>query len=127
MAWDHYRRAQLGDNVKVEFWTGMPSMFAVKKYADALDALRKSRGIPAQFSHNLISIDAGNRVATFKKTTPSGATCLEVQVNKADKNYPYWSRSLCNHTSTCRESASASSFLVLRLTCSSARSGVSCQ
>ena len=72
MAWDHYRRAQLGDNVKVEFWTGMPSMFAVKKYADALDALRKSRVIPAQFSHNLVSIDAANRVATFKKTTPSG-------------------------------------------------------
>jgi sulfide:quinone oxidoreductase len=41
-------------------------MFAVKKYSDVLDSLRRERNIPAHFQHNLISIDAQNRVATFK-------------------------------------------------------------
>jgi eukaryotic sulfide quinone oxidoreductase len=71
MAWDRYRRTNRGDKVKVEFWNGMPTMFSVKKYSDALDALRKERGIHAEFQHNLVSIDAANRIATFKKSDGS--------------------------------------------------------
>ncbi|KAI5123288.1 hypothetical protein M0805_009309 [Coniferiporia weirii] len=71
MAWDRYRSTGRGDNVKVEFWTGMPTMFSVKKYSDALDELRKQRGIHAEFAHNLVAIDAANRVATFKKADGS--------------------------------------------------------
>ena len=67
MAWDRYQKTGRGNDVKVEFWTGTPTMFAVKKYSEALDALRKSRGIHAEFGHNLIAIDHANRVATFKK------------------------------------------------------------
>ncbi|KAA1469488.1 FAD/NAD-P-binding domain-containing protein [Dentipellis sp. KUC8613] len=66
MAWDRYRRTGRGDQIKVDFITGMPTMFSVKKYSDALDALRKERGVGAKFQHNLISIDTANHRATFK-------------------------------------------------------------
>ena len=31
MAWDRYRSTGRGDLIKVEFWSGMPTMFSVKK------------------------------------------------------------------------------------------------
>ncbi|KAH0830534.1 hypothetical protein J3R83DRAFT_1986 [Lanmaoa asiatica] len=67
MAWDRYRKSGRGNNINVAFMTGMPSMFGVKKYSDALDALRVERGIGGEFGHNLVAIDASNRKATFKK------------------------------------------------------------
>jgi eukaryotic sulfide quinone oxidoreductase len=66
MAWDRYRQTQRGDNIKVNFYTGMPTMFSVKKYSDALDRLRVERGVGGHFQHNLTSIDVGNRKATFR-------------------------------------------------------------
>lgn len=74
MAWDRYRTTKREDTVKVEFWTGMPTMFSVKKYSDALDELRRSRGIHAEFSHNLTSIDVANQAATFQKSDGSSVT-----------------------------------------------------
>jgi len=41
-------------------------MFAVPKYSEALNALREKRGIPALFSHNLVSIDVDKHIASFK-------------------------------------------------------------
>ncbi|KAH9484298.1 Sulfide:quinone oxidoreductase, mitochondrial [Psilocybe cubensis] len=66
MAWDRFRRTGRQD-ISVNFYTGMPTMFSVKKYSDALDALRQERGVGGYFGHNLVSIDSGNRKATFKK------------------------------------------------------------
>lgn len=66
MAWDRYRRTGRGANIQVEFYTGMPTMFSVKKYSDALNTLRLERGVGAQFSHNLVAIDSANHKATFK-------------------------------------------------------------
>ncbi|THH03805.1 hypothetical protein EW145_g5992 [Phellinidium pouzarii] len=74
MAWDRYRSTGRGELVKVEFWTGMPTMFSVKKYSDALNELRIQRGISAEFSHNLTAIDTANRVATFKKADGTDVT-----------------------------------------------------
>lgn len=71
MAWDRYRKSGRGDNIKIDFMTGMPSMFSVKKYSDVLNVLRIERGVGAEFQHNLISIDAANRKATFKKSDGS--------------------------------------------------------
>ena len=68
MAWDRFRQTNRG-SLKVDFYTGMPTMFSVKKYSDALDALRKERGVGGYFGHDLVSIDAGNRKATFKKAS----------------------------------------------------------
>lgn len=71
MAWDRYRQTQRGDNIKIDFYTGMPTMFSVKKYSDALNDLRVERQVGGHFQHNLISIDSANRKATFKKADES--------------------------------------------------------
>ncbi|KAF9030751.1 hypothetical protein BJ165DRAFT_1519385 [Panaeolus papilionaceus] len=68
MAWDRFRRTGRAAT-QVDFYTGMPTMFAVKKYSDALENLRKERGVGGYFGHNLTSIDAANRKATFKKAS----------------------------------------------------------
>lgn len=66
MAWDRYRKTGRGDQIKVDFISGMPTMFSVKKYSDALDALRVERGVGGFFGRNLVSVDAANRKAVFK-------------------------------------------------------------
>ncbi|KZT59800.1 FAD/NAD(P)-binding domain-containing protein [Calocera cornea HHB12733] len=71
MAWDRWRRTKRGEAADVEFVTGMPTMFSVKKYSDALNALRLQRGVGALFEHNLVEVDHHARVAKFKK--PDGA------------------------------------------------------
>jgi len=66
MAWDRYRKTGRRDQIKVDFFTGMPTMFSVKKYSDALEALRVDRGVGGYFGRNLVSVDAANRKAVFK-------------------------------------------------------------
>ncbi|KAG9309091.1 sulfide-quinone oxidoreductase [Chiua virens] len=72
MAWDQYRQSGRGSDINVTFMTGMPSMFSVKKYSEALNVLRLKRGVAAEFGHNLVAIDVPNRKAIFKK--PDGST-----------------------------------------------------
>ncbi|EJU05743.1 sulfide-quinone oxidoreductase [Dacryopinax primogenitus] len=67
MAWDRWRRTKRLNETEIEFVTGMPSMFSVKKYSDALNALRVKRGIEASFEHNLVEIDHRAHIAKFKK------------------------------------------------------------
>ena len=67
MAWDRYRKSGRGNDINVSFMTGMPSMFSVKKYSEALEALRLERGVGGEFGHNLVAVDVPNRKATFKK------------------------------------------------------------
>ncbi|KAF8960508.1 hypothetical protein BDZ97DRAFT_1665663 [Flammula alnicola] len=66
MAWDRLRRTGRFGDVKVDFYTGMPTMFSVKKYSDALNELREQRGVGGHFQHNLVAVDPENRQATFK-------------------------------------------------------------
>ena len=66
MAWDRYQRTGRGSNISIDFYTGMPSMFSVKKYSDALNDLRQKRGVGAAFQHNLASVDPAAHKATFK-------------------------------------------------------------
>ncbi|KAG9043015.1 hypothetical protein FS837_010130 [Tulasnella sp. UAMH 9824] len=70
MAWDRWRRTGRGGNIQVDFVTGMPTMFSVPKYSEALNALRIERGVGGTFNHDLKSIDTSARTATFK--TPDG-------------------------------------------------------
>jgi sulfide:quinone oxidoreductase len=71
MAWDRWRRTKRREGADISFVTGMPSMFSVKKYSDALNALRVERGIEGLFEHNLVAVDSKARVAKFKK--PDGS------------------------------------------------------
>ncbi|KAF8258620.1 FAD/NAD-P-binding domain-containing protein [Lactarius quietus] len=66
MAWDRYRTTGRGEQIKIDFFSGMSTMFSVKKYSDVLDALRVERGVGGFFGHNLIAVDAANRKAVFK-------------------------------------------------------------
>jgi eukaryotic sulfide quinone oxidoreductase len=67
MAWDHFRATTREANIKTAFYTGMPTMFSVPKYSQALDKLRIQRGVAGYFGHNLISVDSSAHKATFKK------------------------------------------------------------
>ena len=60
-----------GQSIKIDFYTGIPTMFSVKKYSDALNALRIQRGVDAHFQHNLVAIDSANHKAVFKKSDGS--------------------------------------------------------
>lgn len=71
MARDRFRKTGRLDNIKVDFYTGMPTMFSVKKYSDALDALRVERNVGGHFQHNLSSVDPNNHIAAFKKADGS--------------------------------------------------------
>ncbi|EKM82716.1 hypothetical protein AGABI1DRAFT_111296 [Agaricus bisporus var. burnettii JB137-S8] len=71
MAWDRFRRTQRGDLVTVDFYTGAPTMFSVKKYSDVLNSLREERKIGGHFQHNLIEVDSNNHKATFQKADGS--------------------------------------------------------
>lgn len=44
---------------------------SVPKYAEILNLLRLERGIRGEFSHNLVSINPSNRVATFRRADGS--------------------------------------------------------
>ena len=66
MAWDRYRKTGRKDHITIDFFTGMPTMFSVKKYSDALEALRVKRGVGGHFGRNLVSVDTANRKAVFK-------------------------------------------------------------
>ncbi|KAJ6502589.1 FAD/NAD(P)-binding domain-containing protein [Mycena sanguinolenta] len=74
MAWDRYRRTNRSTKIKVDFYTGMPTMFSVKKYSEALNELRIGRGVGGFFGHNLIEIDSANHKAMFKKGDDSTVT-----------------------------------------------------
>jgi hypothetical protein len=48
------------------------------RYSDALNELRKARGVGGKFEHNLVAIDTNAQKATFK--TPDGKTVVSVLV-----------------------------------------------
>ncbi|KAI0748044.1 FAD/NAD-P-binding domain-containing protein [Daedaleopsis nitida] len=78
MAWDRYRKTGRGGAINIDFYTGMPTMFGVKKYSYALNELRVKRGVGAFFQHNLVSVDPDARKATFK--TPDGEVAADYAV-----------------------------------------------
>lgn len=70
MAHDRFRRTQR--DVGVEFVTGLPVMFGVPHYSEALDKLRREKGIEADFAKDLCEVRAGDRVAVFKDLKGEG-------------------------------------------------------
>lgn len=77
MAWDRFQKTGRGDQIKVDFYTGTPAMFAVKKYSDALNEMRIQRGVGGHFQHNLTKIDAVNRKATFKNAADNSDVVVD--------------------------------------------------
>jgi NADPH-dependent 2,4-dienoyl-CoA reductase/sulfur reductase-like enzyme len=64
LALDYWKNAGLyPSDINIAFATGLPTMFGVPKYAQALEKLRVERGVEGLFQHDLTSI-SGN-TATF--------------------------------------------------------------
>ncbi|KAJ9091318.1 hypothetical protein QFC20_007667 [Naganishia adeliensis] len=73
MAHDRFRRTGR-EGVNVEFVTGLPVMFGVPHYSEALDKLRREKGIEADFAKDLceVRVQGGERVAVFKDLKGEG-------------------------------------------------------
>lgn len=72
MALSQWERDGVRKDILPYFATGAPAMFAVPKYAKALEELRVKRRVEGLFQHNLVSVDASKRVATFKDLAADG-------------------------------------------------------
>lgn len=74
---DTLRSAGLRATASIEFWVPGASMFGVKHYSDKLEALRKERGVEANFQHELISVDVNKKEATFQDLSSSSKTLVK--------------------------------------------------
>jgi sulfide:quinone oxidoreductase len=66
LAEDYFRLSGQTNQINVKFCSGMPDIFPVKKYAEKLNSLCDQRGIQKTFLHDLVEVDADNKVAIFK-------------------------------------------------------------
>lgn len=66
MALSQWTKDGLREKVEPVFATGAPAMFAVPKYAKALEQLRVERKVDGKFNHNLVKVDHAKKEATFK-------------------------------------------------------------
>ena len=66
LAEDYFKRSGLRNQIDVKFVSGMPGIFAVKKYAEQLNKICDTRGIERTFRQDLVEVDADNKVAIFK-------------------------------------------------------------
>mmetsp|Transcript_22473 Transcript_22473/g.57029 ORF Transcript_22473/g.57029 Transcript_22473/m.57029 type:complete len:446 (+) Transcript_22473:62-1399(+) len=75
LAEDYWKNiAKVRDAVRIEFHTGIASMFGVEKYRNTLDKMREARHVDAFFKHELIEVDGKRKQATFK--TADGTTVV---------------------------------------------------
>ncbi|KAH9897086.1 FAD/NAD(P)-binding domain-containing protein [Xylariomycetidae sp. FL2044] len=73
MALSQWKREGVRDHIDMKFATGAPTMFAVPKYSQVLDQLRRERNVEGLFQHNLVEVDAKKKVATFRNLAAGGA------------------------------------------------------
>jgi len=66
LAEEHFRDAGVRDKTDVKFYSGMGSIFGVKKYAESLSKICKDRNIQTYFQHNLTAIRPNTKEAVFK-------------------------------------------------------------
>ncbi|MCY0889189.1 MAG: FAD/NAD(P)-binding oxidoreductase [Alicyclobacillaceae bacterium] len=66
LADDYFRKSGVRSKSKVMFYNGGPSIFSVKKYADALNKVVERKGIETHYKHNLVAVDGEKKQATFE-------------------------------------------------------------
>ena len=66
LAEETFRRHNVRSNSKVLFTSAIDKIFTVKKYADSLWKIINERNIEVKLRHELVAIDARNKVATYK-------------------------------------------------------------
>ncbi len=66
LADDYFRRSGVRDRAHVMFASAQSCIFAVKKYADALDTVIARKGIETLYQHNLIEVRPRSKEAVFE-------------------------------------------------------------
>lgn len=66
LACDHWRRSNVRSKINVQFCKGGVGIFAVKKYADALNKVLERHGIHTNWNKNLVAVDANKKEAVFQ-------------------------------------------------------------
>ncbi|KAJ2780992.1 hypothetical protein H4R18_003142 [Coemansia javaensis] len=61
-----FREKGIRDRVSIGYYTALGKIFAIDKYAAAMDAVARSRGIGVHLLHDLVAVDGPARRATFK-------------------------------------------------------------
>lgn len=67
LAEDYFRKQGIREKCEVSFHSAAATIFAVPKYAKALEAVIAKRGMTAEFGTNLVAIDGERKLATFEK------------------------------------------------------------
>ena len=65
IAADYFKRNNLSDKIKVEFWSGGTKLFGVKKFEDALKKVVAKFHIKENYFNKLVEIDGANKKAKF--------------------------------------------------------------
>lgn len=76
LADDAFRKAGVRERTKVIFASAAGSIFAVQKYAKALDRVVARKGIETRFKHDLIAIRPETREAVFQRLDTSEQVVL---------------------------------------------------
>jgi len=76
LADDHFRRAGVRNKSTIKFYSGTGGIFSVKKYADALSAVCRRKGIETYFQHELVEIDHRRKEAVFQNLASGERTAV---------------------------------------------------
>jgi len=66
LADDYFRKSGVRHKANIIFASGLPNIFAVKRYAETLEEVVKRKEIDTKFRVELIEIDGPNKKATFQ-------------------------------------------------------------
>jgi len=75
LAEEQWKEKGIKDKTAVKFYSGMGTIFGVKKYAASLTDICKARDIQTNFQHNLVAIRPATKEAVFK--TADGKEVVE--------------------------------------------------
>ncbi|NNV06967.1 FAD/NAD(P)-binding oxidoreductase [Geobacillus sp. C56-T2] len=66
LADDYFRQSGVRDATKIVFVSGLPNIFAVKRYADTLEEVIQRKNIETKYRADLVEIDGEEKKATFQ-------------------------------------------------------------
>lgn len=69
---DHWKRAQVLDQVNIEFCSAGAVLFGVSDYVPALMEYVQAYGIDLNFGNTLVRVDGPAKIATFRRTAADG-------------------------------------------------------
>lgn len=67
LADDYFRKSGVRDKTNIIFASGLPNIFAVKRYADTLEKVIERKEIETKYRVELIEINGGSKQATFQQ------------------------------------------------------------